>query len=444
MILRFFSETIVPMGSLMVVFFNLNHIKFNAKNILLFIAVRVPVAVFIVTINMLFSNQLFTYLDIPLNGLLLSYVFLRPLPIILLIFYGLFPFTLWNIFFRSISYFILPLFGYSPFITEGDLVSIPGILFSVYLVFFFIKWLRYDFVQLRQNILEKDDRNLVYVLNWAMFIYFVILQILTFLDYEVRISTLDYRRLVLVIYLIIFMGFIKQLDMHLKIKLQRQLDFQLQLQIHQLEKYSNHIEELYREVRGFRHDYSNLLTTLRLGIEDRDIDQISDIYETVLKDTSKRFRNRKYDVGRLMNIDNSALKSLLAAKFMQATENNVSVTLEVPEKIEPRGMDLADFITIVSILCDNAIEASLDIAVPTINIAFLNVNNKQVFIVENSIKEESLDISKVYSFGYSTKGSDRGIGLYNVMKIIDQYPNISLNTKSQNYKFSQVLEIYFN
>ncbi|WP_227985529.1 MULTISPECIES: GHKL domain-containing protein [Streptococcus] len=143
----------------------------------------------------------------------------------------------------------------------------------------------------------------------------------------------------------------------------------------------------------------------------------------------------------MINIQDSALKSLLAAKSIQADEHDVAVTLEVPEVVKLQDMELIDFITIVSILFDNALEAAVDTSSPKVNVAFLNIGDKQMFIIENSIKEETINISEVYSFGHSSKGSDRGIGLYNVMKIIERYPNVSLNTRSQCHVFGQMLEI---
>ena len=159
-----------------------------------------------------------------------------------------------------------------------------------------------------------------------------------------------------------------------------------------------------------------------------------------MKDSNKRFRNPKYDIGRLVHIKNDALKSLLAAKFAQAQEHNVSVSLEVPEDICPQGMELVDFITIVSILCDNAIEA----ATPTMTIAYVLSENKQVFSIENAIKEEHIDMSYIFDAGVSSKGSGRGIGLSNVLAILDRYPNVSLTSASQNYRFQHVLEIHLN
>ncbi|MGT2925662.1 sensor histidine kinase [Streptococcus cuniculipharyngis] len=439
--LSYVFETIISLASVIILFFSLNRLRFSLSNILLAFVLRIPIAILIATVITLTSDQLLSYMDEPLYGLLLAIVFLRPLPKTLLVFYGFFAFTLKNLFLRVITYFILPLFDQSSGKMEDTLIYVLSVLGSTFLVFLFLKWLSYDFIKLRTDSLDLADKQVLYLSNWAMSFYYILMQILTYLEYEKGIITQIYRQFLLVIYLIIFMGIIKQLDAHLKNKLQEQLDFQRQLQLKNMEKYSSHVEELYREVRGFRHDYANLLTTLRLGIENNDIAQIKEIYQSVLKDSHKKLKNRKYDMGRLINIDNAALKSLLATKFIQASESDVLVSLEIPEIIRPQGMDLVDFITIVSILFDNAIEAGITADTPKIAIAFLDINDRQRFIIENTTNEASVDISEIYSFGHSSKGKNRGVGLYNVMKIIEHYPNVSLSTSSRNHLFCQIVEI---
>ncbi|HFI0536389.1 TPA: sensor histidine kinase [Streptococcus suis] len=440
-VLNYIIEAIVSLGSLIVLFFSVNRLKYSIRSILLVILLRLSVAALFATLSQLFSSQFFSYFDTPLYGFLLAMILLRPLPKTLLIFYGLLPFTLENLFYRMVLYFIFPLFGQTPGIIEDTPTLVFVNLLSTLSVLFFLGWLRYDFVKLRTDNLAAEDKRILYLTNWVMFAYYLLMQTLTCLEYDIGLPTMAYRQFILVTYLVIFMGIIKQLDFHLRQKLQDQLDFQQDLQLKSLEDYSKQVENLYREVKGFRHDYANLMTTLRLAIEDNDIEQIRDIYQTVLKDSSKEFRTSKYDIGRLVNIDNSALKSLLASKFLQANDNNVSVSLEVPEVIKPQGMELVDFITIVSILCDNAIDAAIDAATPKVTIAFLTVNDKQMFIIENNTKEERVDLSELYAFGHSSKGEGRGIGLYNVMKILERYPLISLNTTSKAHLFGQSLEI---
>ena len=73
----------------------------------------------------------------------------------------------------------------------------------------------------------------------------------------------------------------------------------------------------------------------------------------------------------LVNVRDRALKSLLAGKFLKARDKKIIFNVEVPEEIQVEGMSLLDFLTIVSILCDNAIEASVEASQPHVSIAFL-------------------------------------------------------------------------
>lgn len=434
-------DVIVAFFTLLVVFFKVNDIAFSPRNFLIALLLRFPIGLPKILLTNLFGFEYLSYLDTPLYGLLLSFVFLRPLPKTLRIFYGLFPMTLWDLFHRCSSYFILSLFGESSQLLENVFISIINLIVVSVSVFIFLRWLGYDFGRLRTQLLDLEDKRLLYILNWLMLLYFFILETLTYLEYEHQIMSLPYRKLIVVFYLILFMGFIKQLDSHLKTRLQEKLALQQEQQLLDMENYSQQIEGLYRDIRGFRHDYANLLTTLSLGIEAEDMEQVKAVYESVLKRSDKGFRSKKFDLGRLIHIENSALKSLLAAKFLEASDKGIETNLEVPEPIQPQGMDLVDFIVIVSILCDNAIEAALAAEHPNLRLAFLTVGSKQLFIVENTTREEVVDTTALYDFGVSSKGQGRGIGLYNAMKIIERYPHASLNTTSQDHHFYQVLEI---
>jgi len=85
------------------------------------------------------------------------------------------------------------------------------------------------------------------------------------------------------------MGIIKKLDTYLKDKLHERLDQEQTLRYRDMERYSRHIEELYKEVRSFRHDYSNLLTSLRLGIEEEAMEALEAVG---LKDRAKHLPNQ--------------------------------------------------------------------------------------------------------------------------------------------------------
>ena len=147
-------------------------------------------------------------------------------------------------------------------------------IFVCFIVLVFLKWLDYDFTKLRKEILDKGFQKSLTTINWIMGGYYLVMQSLSFFEYEQGIQSTTVRHLILVFYLLFFMGMIKKLDTYLKEKLHERLDQEQALRYRDMERYSRHIEELYKEVRSFRHDYSNLLTSLRLGIEEEDMEQI--------------------------------------------------------------------------------------------------------------------------------------------------------------------------
>ena len=421
------------------IFFKVDGIVLTLERVFKAFLFKILLAVVFVTISYIVGNAYLSYFVEPLYGIGLSFLFLRGFSKKLLLFYGLFPMILVNLFYRGISYFVLPFLGQGQVYDDLSFIWLFIKIFICFISLAFLKWLDYDFTSLRREILDKDFQKSLTKINWIMGAYYLVMQSLSYLEYVQDIQSTTIRHLILVFYLLFFMGIIKKLDTYLKEKLQEKLNQEQVLRYREMERYSRHIEELYKEVRSFRHDYANLLTSLRLGIEEEDMEQIKEVYNSVLKDSVQKFQDNKYDLGRLVNIRDRALKSLLAGKFIKAREKDIVFNVEVPEEIQVEGMSLLDFLTIVSILCDNAIEASAEASQPHVSIAFLKNGEQEIFIIENSIKEEGIDVSEIFSFGVSSKGEERGVGLYTVVKIVESYPNASLNTTCQNQVFRQVL-----
>ena len=431
--------TLITHGLEIVIFFKVDGIGITFERIFKAFLFKILLAfVFLMIEYMVGDNYLFYFME-PLYGIGLSFLLLRGLPKKLLLFYGLFPMILVNLFHRGVSYFVLPFLGQGQVYDDYSFAWLCIIIFNFFISLVFLKWLDYDFTNLRREILDKTFQKSLTTINWIMGAYYLVMQSLSFFEYEQGIQSKTVRHLILVFYFLFFMGIIKKLDTYLKDKLHERLDQEQTLRYRDMERYSRHIEELYKEVRSFRHDYSNLLTSLRLGIEEEDMEQIKEVYDSVLKDSSEKLQDNKYDLGRLVNIRDRSLKSLLAGKFLKAREKDIVFNIEVPEEIQVEGMSLLDFLTIVSILCDNAIEASAEVSQPHVSIAFFKNGAQETFIIENSIKEERIDVSEIYSFGVSSKGEGRGVGLYTVMKIVESYPNVSLNTTCQDQVFRQVL-----
>ena len=434
--------TFLIAGLELFIFFKVDGIGLTLERVFKSFLFKILLAVAFVTISYIVGNNYLSYFMDPLYGIGLSFLLLRGLPKKLLFFYGLFPMILVNLFYRGISYFVLPFLGQGQVHDDYSLIWLCIIIFNFFISLAFLKWLDYDFTSLRKEIFDKGFQQSLTKINWIMGAYFLVMENLSYFEYAYDIQSKTVRHLILVFYLLFFMGIIKKLDSYLKEKLHERLDQEQALRYRDMERYSRHIEELYKEVRSFRHDYTNLLTSLRLGIEEEDMEQIKEVYDSVLKDSSEKLQDNKYDLGRLVNIRDKALKSLLAGKFLKARDKKIIFNVEVPEEIQVEGMSLLDFLTIVSILCDNAIEASAEAGQPHVSIAFLKNGAQETFIIENSIKEEGIDISEIFSFGVSSKGEERGVGLYTVMKLVESHPNTSLNTTCQNQVFRQVLTVH--
>ena len=431
--------TLVTNGLKIVIFFKVDGISLTFDRIFKAFLLKFLLAAIFTTFKFLVLTDYLSYFIEPLFGIGLSFLLLRGLPKKLLFFYGLFPIILVNLFYRGVSYFVLPFLGQGIVYGDSNPIVLLIMLFVCFIVLVFLKWLDYDFTSMRKENLDIGFQKSLTKINWAMGAYYLVIQSLSYFEYVQGIQSTTVRHLILVFYLLFFMGIIKKLDTYLKEKLQEKLNQEQDLRYREMERYSLHIEELYKEVRSFRHDYTNLLTSLRLGIEEEDMEQIKEVYDSVLKDSSQKLQDNKYDLGRLVNVRDRALKSLLAGKFLKARDQNIVFNVEVPEEVQVESMSLLDFLTIVSILCDNAIEASAEASQPHVSIAFLKNGAQETFIIENSIKEEGIDVSEIFSFGVSSKGEDRGVGLYTVMKIVESHPNASLNTTCQDQVFRQVL-----
>ncbi|MBS1009056.1 sensor histidine kinase [Leuconostoc suionicum] len=232
---------------------------------------------------------------------------------------------------------------------------------------------------------------------------------------------------------------------YLKNTTQNYFNFQLaqqkQQQLDHLTTYTTQIEDLYKSINGFRHDYANLIVSLETSIQAGDINQIRSIYENVLKNSSSVLNHGNHTLGSLTKIDIPAIKSILSNKIILALEKGIHIEFEIEQKWSTCHVDVFDYIRMLGILLDNAIEASESCSMAFINIAFITDNVKQEhrFIIENSTNQEFINISHIFQDGVTSKGANRGIGLSNMQHILSNYEQAHIETECSNYRFRQTL-----
>ncbi|WP_242946943.1 GHKL domain-containing protein [Clostridium haemolyticum] len=91
---------------------------------------------------------------------------------------------------------------------------------------------------------------------------------------------------------------------------------------------------------------------------------------------------------------------------------------------------------------DNALEAAITTQEKFISISFIKDDDLNIVIL-NSCNNNNININSIFKKGYSSKGNNRGIGLFNVRSILNEkYPdNTILNTYIKDNLFIQDLHI---
>ncbi len=358
----------------------------------------------------------------------------------LLLFYSLFPLGFWDVIKNFLGYFVISKIPILHRLYETNLGTMIFSLLAEIIVFFLISLFRYNFSHLKIKNLDRKTKFILITADTLMLAYFILP---SYINYSDKISwdrMLDYKELLTAVYFLLFICFVNLLDRKLLQELQEKVVLQKEIQLQNLSHYSQQVEGLYQEIRSFRHDYANILSSLKIGIDQKDINLVSQVYDSVLKNSGEKLKGKRFDVAHLRNINDLALKSLLLSKLSEAQNLSVPVSLEISEQFSIKNMEQIDFLTITSILLDNAIESAAE---GGIAVCFLEDRewNKLVMIVKNSTLEREIELRDIFKRDNSSKGEGRGIGLANVRRILKSYPNVCLKTTSKNYVFTQILEI---
>ena len=206
-----------------------------------------------------------------------------------------------------------------------------------------------------------------------------------------------------------------------------------------LQNYTDEIVDLYNEIRGFRHDYAGMLVSMQMAIDSGNLQEIDRVYTEVLVKANHKLRSDKYTYFDLNNIEDSALRSLVAQSIVYARNNGVEFTLEVKDTITKLPIELLDLVRIMSVLLNNAVEGSADSYKKQMEVAVIKMETETVIVIQNSCKMTLTPSGDLFALGFSTKGRNRGVGLNNVKELLDKYNNIILETEMEDSTFRQII-----
>lgn len=207
------------------------------------------------------------------------------------------------------------------------------------------------------------------------------------------------------------------------------------------EEYNKSLEILYDNVKGFKHDFDNIVSTLDGFIENNDMNGLKNYFSGVKKDC-KITNNLSIINPRIIN--NPGLYSLLNNKYFKATNLGITFEFEYFLDLNKLEINLYELSRILGILIDNAIEEAEKCNDKIVKVSFLreNRNNRAIISIQNTYSNKDVDIDKIFDKGISGKNNHSGIGLWEVRNYINKSKNLDLFTTKTDKFFKQELSIY--
>ena len=222
----------------------------------------------------------------------------------------------------------------------------------------------------------------------------------------------------------------------------REMKYKRKLQeIEAYYEYTLRIESINNEMRKFRHDYVNILTTLSDYIREDDMPGLRKYFNENIVPMKDKLKTRSIKMNGIEKLKVREIKGLITTKIIQAQEKRIPISIEVPDEIDRISMNTVELSRIIGIIVDNAIEASENLEEPLINIAFIDNEESVTFIVMNKCSDDIPKIHELFEQGFSTKGDNRGLGLSTLKELTDSNENVLLDTVIENGYFVQKVEI---
>lgn len=174
-----------------------------------------------------------------------------------------------------------------------------------------------------------------------------------------------------------------------------------------IEKHCAEVENMYRQVRGWRHDYHNHIQTMLalLGDDDRLRAYLLDLNDDLTT------------VDTVIKTGNVMVDAILNSKLSILCEKGITVNTKavVPAELPVSEIDLC---TIIGNLLDNAAENAGTAEESWIRIYIGILKDNLYLSVSNSVAGVIRKTGKIY---HSTKGNGHGFGLLRIDRITQKY-----------------------
>ena len=171
------------------------------------------------------------------------------------------------------------------------------------------------------------------------------------------------------------------------------------------------VENMYRQIRGWRHDYRNHIQVMKAYAANGDMEAIKEYLDKLDTDLST--------VDTVIKTGNSMADAILNSKISLARSKKIEVKADahIPFKLKTSEIDLC---VIIGNLFDNAIEASLSLPEEQRLIrVYMDMKNTQLYISFTNFTSGK-KLKKQGGRFSTTKGDGHGFGLVRIDNIINR------------------------
>lgn len=178
-----------------------------------------------------------------------------------------------------------------------------------------------------------------------------------------------------------------------------------------IETHFQEVDNMYRQIRGWRHDYRNHIQAMKAYAAEENWGAIKDYLNLLDKDLNT--------VDTVIKTGNAMTDAILNSKINLARSKEIEVKADahIPYELKIAELDLC---VIIGNLFDNAIEASLELPKEQRLIrVYMDMKGTQLYISFTNFCAGKKKV-KVNGRFLTTKGENRGLGLIRIDEIIER------------------------
>lgn len=211
--------------------------------------------------------------------------------------------------------------------------------------------------------------------------------------------------------------------------------------------YNKTLNTLHDNIRGFKHDFNNIVQAIGGYLSTNNIDGLKTYYKDLLEECQI---NNNLAVLNPELVNNPAIYSLLADKLGKAEKDHIKLNYEVMTDLSNLNIKTYELTRILGILFDNALEAASKCDKKIVNVSFRadkNHRNRTLVIIQNTYTNKDINVDRIFEKGYTSKTDgenhqNHGLGLWEVRKYLKKNTNLDLYTTKNDMFFTQQFEIY--